>query len=101
MWKQIRDINLSYNLLDFAEEGSEDFINSTASMDNLRQLLKKAKLMNHINVSGMNICRSELITFCKQCMASPLLMSIHLNDNGITKKVGYFTEILDLFELKL
>ena len=33
--------------------------------------------------------------------ASCLLMAVHLNDNGITRNLDQFIEVLDLFNLKL
>ena len=101
MKRQIRDINLSYNHFNFSQEGSNDFKFSTESMALIRELITKAKLLNHLKLSGMAISPKEILELCKTAMTSNLLMSLHLNDNGITRNMNYLVDVLQIFELTL
>ena len=56
-YTQLRDINLSYNQLDFRKEGSDDYEYSASAITNLKTLLDRAKILNHVNFSGMNISK--------------------------------------------
>jgi hypothetical protein len=50
---QYRDINLSYNELDFRDEQSQQFKISYVVLQNLRHILEHNVILNHLNLSGM------------------------------------------------
>ena len=64
-------------------------------------MIKRAKLLNHLNFSGMMIDETHMFDLAHACRKSLLLMSIHLNDNGIAKRMDYFTKMLEIFDLSL
>lgn len=98
-YMQLRDINLSYNQLDFRVPGSDDREYSEKTIFNLKALLDRAKILNHVNFSGMNITRSQMLSLCNCMNKCALLMGIHLNDNGINLNDSYFLEVLKVFDL--
>lgn len=99
MYKLIRNVNISYNSLDFRVPGSDEHKHSTETIRNLKEMLKKAKILNHINLSGMRIPPEEMIPLCKQMAKGALMMGIHLNDNGVTKSLDYMLKVLAIFDL--
>ena len=99
MFKQLREINLSYNKLNFYNKISENYEYSVRTVENLKTLLKKAKILNHVNFSGMDIDPNYLTSLCRTMSDCPLLMGIHLNDNGINSQLNYFVEVLDIFNM--
>jgi hypothetical protein len=56
-------------------------------------------ILNHINFSGMEINKSNLMFLCTEIQNAKFLLAVHLNDNGITKDVDLFYELLDIFGL--
>lgn len=84
MYRQLRDVTLSYNMLDFNKEDSEDFRHSNQTIEHLKILCHRAKIMNHINLSGMGIVPDKMLSLCEAMSKCALLMGIHLNDNGLT-----------------
>ena len=97
----LRDVNLSYNKFTFHDERSNAWKYSVAALENLKTLLEKARILNHVNFSGMNIELTRLVDLCHSMANSPLLMGIHLNDNEISTRMEYFLEVLDVFDLTL
>lgn len=57
--QNFRCLNLSYNLLN--QKGS-DPKDSAAFMDNITLFVKVAKYLNHVNFSGMNFEKEQLIS---------------------------------------
>ena len=55
MWKTLRDLNLSYNPLKIGSKDAEDHEFSIETVENLMKLLGKAKVLYHINLSGMDL----------------------------------------------
>jgi hypothetical protein len=45
----------------------------------------------------MKIERNNLMELCKKIIISRLIMSVHLNDNGISFDQEYMLEVLDIF----
>lgn len=101
MKPQLRNINLSYNRLSFADPTSANYKHSDGAVTDLISLARDALILNHINFSGMGIARPQMMELCKALHASQLLMGVHLSDNGITSSIQYTLEILELFDLKL
>jgi hypothetical protein len=48
-------------------------------------------------MSGMDINKTNMMYLCTEMQYAKLLLSIHLNDNGITEDFEYMYEILDSF----
>ena len=48
----------------------------------------------------MNINKANLMIFCNLCQEAKFLLSIHLNDNGITMDNDLMYELLDIFGLE-
>lgn len=90
---------MSYNHFDFGKEGSENYKNSTEALEFLMTTIKTGRVLNHMNFSGMSIDKSNMIDLIKIVTGSKLIMSVHLNDNGITRDAKYFNEALCYFGL--
>ena len=101
MLAQVRDLNLSYNQLRFDSKSSADCKHSVEAVENLRLLIKKGRLLNHLNLSGMALQPERLIVLANAASKSGLLMALHLSDNGIAKSLDFFIEVLDIFNLNL
>lgn len=81
---------------------SADHIASLSVIKSLKNLFKQAILVNHVNLSGMGLSKSPtiFIDLMKNMAACPLLMGIHLNDNGLwTTEFGKLVELLDMFAI--
>lgn len=71
-------------------------------MGSLKSLFRQAILVNHVNMSGMGFGKVPdlFIDFAKSIAACPLMMGIHLNDNGLwTTEFGKLVELLDMFAI--
>lgn len=101
MYMQLRDINLSYNRLNFSRTDMPSFGYSIKAIENLRALMKKAKILNHVNFSGMNIPKSYMTRLCQAIVDCQLLMGVHLNDNGITLQQDYLAELCAILKLQV
>ena len=51
-------MNLSYNHLNFSNEGSDDYKNSNEAIEFIMDTIKNAKVLNHLNLSGMGIAKT-------------------------------------------
>lgn len=90
---------MSYNRLDFEEDGARE--QSLLFVKQFSTLIKDGRILNHINLSGMNIPADIILELCEVMNASPLLMGIHLNDLGINDSIQMLQQVLDKFELTL
>jgi len=61
--------------------------------------MKESKILNHINLSGMNLSKIYLREIFKYVAGSRLLMGIHLNDNGITSNFEFMLELIEMLGL--
>ena len=52
-------------------------------LDNLKNTLKDATFINHVNFCGMNLPYSELMKIIEECLKCPFLIAIHISDNNI------------------
>ena len=61
----------------------------------------ESDLLNHLDLSGMNYDKENLIKICEGISCCPNLMGIHFNDNNIIDKRNedYFSEILSIFAI--
>lgn len=100
MIKQLRDVNLSYNNLDFRDETSQEYKDSDEFLQNLEILFKHGVILNHFNASGMNFTHDKIKYLCGSIIENKMLMSLHLNDNGITSDSNVMLEILDIFGIQ-
>ena len=57
--KNLRNINLSYNRLNFDEAG-EAKVQSERFLTNLEEFFEQSKFVNHVNFSGMNLKRKQI-----------------------------------------
>ncbi len=96
--KSLRMLNLSYNKLVF-EEGHPDYGPSVGFLELLKQFLETSLVINHVKLSGMNYGKGQLIDFCRALYSCPLMLSVHLNDNEITRDSELMNELLDIFGL--
>lgn len=101
LYRQLRDVTLSYNKLNFKQEGSEEYKCSEKTVINMKLLLQRAKILNHVSFSGMNLPKSQMLTLSEACANCPLLMGVHLNDNGINSTLEYALEVLSMFKIGL
>jgi len=68
-------------------------------LENITEFLKNAAILNHINFSGMGIPQQELTALCSNMNECPMLIGIHLDNNGIMDDQQFMHDILDLFGL--
>ena len=92
----MRNLNLSYNSLNFNVD-SPEYEDSESFMENLGNFFKHSKWINHVNFSGMNFQKSQILQLLEMIKNSEFLQSIHLSDNGITKDVDFYYDCLDDF----
>lgn len=61
----------------------------------------ESDMLNHVNFSGMNFNKSNLLRVCEVLSCCPNLMAIHLNDNHISYKsnMEFFTEVISIFDI--
>ena len=61
--------------------------------------LQNTELLNHIDLSGMNLGAKNLTMICENLYVSPSLLAIHLSDNGIIQVDGVqlLVTICDIF----
>lgn len=109
----LRQIDLSYNRLRFrtdleGEEITEDMksrpefaehVASVEFVDNITYLMQSGRILNHVNFSGMNFDRPNLIRISESFTQSNLLTAVHMNDNGISSDFTLLLKILELFGL--
>lgn len=100
MTRQLRDINISYNNLDFSREGSREYELSELVLEHLDTLFGDGIILNHFNASGMNLPQDKIKRLCESISKNKMLMSIHLNDNDITSDFNFMLEILDVFGIQ-
>lgn len=96
----MRDVNISYNTLNFAHEESTEYLDSMAVLENLDELFSNGIILNHFNMSGMNFTMDKIKLLCESIIKNDMLMSIHMNDNGITLDYELMLEILDMFGIQ-
>ena len=87
----MRNLNLAYNSLS-ADEESNEFI------DTFSNYLNKS-ILSHLNVSGMNLNKDQLLKLSVSAAGNDYLIAIHLSDNNIVFSEDLFEEILDIFGL--
>ena len=95
--QNFRSLNLSYNLLN--QKGS-DPKDSAAFMEHIILFVKIAKYLNHINFSGMNFEKDQLISLIQVINShSEYILALHLNDNGINNDNEYYYDCLEEFQI--
>ena len=107
----MRAVNLSYNTLDFdlgqhsagkvieAKHKTMEYSNSF--LNNLLEFLQHEDMeLNHIDLSGMQLQRDQLVKICHALVKMPHMSAVHLNDNGINN-FGQMNTIDDENETKL
>ena len=96
----LRSVDLSYNRLQFNQDhNADEFYFTQIFMDNLIAYLDKSILINHLKLSGMSYDQESIIKIVERIARSPLLMSIHLNDNEINRDYDFLNKILEYFNL--
>ena len=103
----VRSLNLSYNSLYFSDkkgigntssrfekeiQQSEEFIDIFT-----QKFIKEAKLMNHLDLSGMGFTESSLSRLSLGLVKSNLLAAVHFNDNGFFEDREGKLAIMDIF----
>ena len=81
-------------------EYSADHLRSVEVVEKLIKLVKKCRVLNHMNLNGLNLTMAGplLLELIKQLAECPYLMAIHLNDNGIwTAEFLELNNLIDLF----
>ena len=64
--------------------------------------MKSDTIINHIDLSGMNLNGEPLIYLANQLSKTTFLSVIHLNDNGIMLESEVFrNELLDIFGVEI
>ena len=74
-----------------------DYQASIKFLDNMDELFTKAKILNHLNFSGMNFDKENLLRFCTSMRKIKFLMGLHMNDNGIMHDHPTMMKIVHIF----
>ena len=75
----IKTLDLSYNTLNFTTNGP-DIAHSKNFVSNMSLFFDLTDLLNHLDMSGMNIDSKSLIKLCEKMAVCPNLMAVHLSD---------------------
>ena len=67
-------------------------------MENIYTFLKEAKFINHVNFSGMNLGKPQVMKLMVELDKCPFLLGVHLTDNDITKQ-PYFYDIMKHYKI--
>ena len=51
-------------------------------------------------MSGMDINKTNMMYLCTEMQYAKLLLSIHLNDNGINMDQSMFADALEIFKIE-
>ena len=113
----LRNLNIGYNRLNFPLS-SPECIDSEQFIDNLLAFIEDTKSLNHLDISGMNLGREfnpesyrhpydqsrhntnpQILDIAKACVKSPLLVGLHISDNGLSQDQELMSEVLDIFGL--
>jgi hypothetical protein len=94
--RNLRNLNLSYNSLYF-DENNRELQHSEDFMENFNEYLENTKMLNHLDISGMNFGKEELKLICATLSANETLLAIHISDNGLRSESELLLEILDMF----
>lgn len=95
--RQLKNINLSYNFLDYTTEQQAE--HSDKFVENICEMISQAEILNHINLSGMRIPKEKLVEICDQIKRSDRISAIHLSNCGISSDDAFMLEILQKFGL--
>lgn len=95
--QHLKNLNLSYNVLDYSTEEREESSNNF--VDHLCEFVSQAEVLNHINLSGLRIPKEKLVQLCDHMKRSERISGIHLSDCGITEDEHLMQEILQMFGL--
>jgi hypothetical protein len=91
-------INLSYNSLNF-KEGTPECEHSTRFVDLMIKYIKASDMLNHLDLSGLQLPHDSLISLASVLCDCQNLMGIHLNDIGVMHDDNLMLELLDTFGL--
>ena len=96
----LKNLNLSYNPLSFKPNTREQTF-SRNFVKNINEFLKLASKLNHIDLSGLQLPKEQLLYLSETMSTCPNLMAIHLNDSGIISPWDdeLLDEMRDIFEL--
>lgn len=101
----LRNLNLSYNRLEFDPNKKEERVYSNLFMSNMERFFWEALFINHVNFSGMNLNEEQVRTLIRIFKGCQFLLGIHLSDNNIaasqtSKSSEYFHEIMQIFGIR-
>ena len=112
MWEDdtqtLKNLNIAYNSLVQPPQDqelsfnaqNEELIASRDFVNHLCEFIKKNELLNHLDVSGMNFSKEQLLLVAEAALCqSESLLAIHLSDNGIRFDLETRDEILDMMGL--
>jgi len=75
-------------------------------MLNIEEFFKKSKFINHLNFSGMNFTKEQILHLLELARTLKYLLGIHLSDNGIVKNMmgeasdkEFYYDCLDPFRI--
>lgn len=83
--RSMRNLNLSYNRLNFDGADKTQVAYSEAFLSHLEEWIDIARFVNHVNFSGMNLKAAQLSRIIQLLKRCQFLLGFHLSDNDITK----------------
>ena len=94
----IRSLNLSYNTLFFSGHNNKLIDESIEFIELLKtKFLKQAKLLSHLDFSGMGFTEKILCDLSFGLVTCPLLAAVHFNDNGFYDDIEGKLAVMDVF----
>ena len=73
-------------------------------MVNIEKFFNEAHFLNHVNFSGMNFNKKQMIKLLDMLKKAPFILGIHLSDNNLSlnepnKTNEQFKYVMDLFSI--
>ena len=115
--RNIRNLNISYNSLYF-DETNQKTLPSEEFIENMIEYVNNSKVINHLDISGMNLGRNynpdkylyqsdvgkhnsnaPILTLALAISQNEFMLGIHMSDNGLRKDEEVLMELLDMFGL--
>ena len=79
----MKTLDLSYNQVQVKKQDKRETEIVKEFVKNFKSFLTCTVMLNHMDISGMNLDKRHITELCEIMQSCPNLMSIHMNDLGI------------------
>lgn len=94
--QMLKSLSLAYNCLNF-NPVTPDYQHSVNFISKLMAYIDKSEILNHLDLSGMNIPFDHLVHLAEHLSIAPCLMGLHLSDNGLSSEPKVYNKMLEIF----